>query len=272
MKSKITRRTAVLFTTLCAVRMQLLIFDLRTVPLLQPTPPHRWTPEFTTSAVNTRCVLPLWTTLDAGRTQAHKKSWLRSRLLLAPGSLKVSPVKRALWHLSLRLALSGQVELSPGPLVNCVLCDRPGRRTQIRIKCEERGKNYHATCLKMSTGEKAKFRLGGYKCMVCALPSISDSLWSLPAAMNFPVLHTTSNRPKKEATILCFNARSLKNRKRAADIVALLEVHSADVVAINETWLSADVLDHEVIPTDLVVLRKDRVGGKRPAGAQRAEG
>ncbi|CAB3387097.1 Hypothetical predicted protein [Cloeon dipterum] len=118
----------------------------------------------------------------------------------------------------------------------------------------------------MSTGEKAKFRLGGYKCMVCALPSISDSLWSLPAAMNFPVLHTTSNRPKKEATILCFNARSLKNRKRAADIAALLDMHSADIVAINETWLSADVLDHEVIPTDYVVLRKDRVGGKRPAG------
>ncbi|CAB3387418.1 Hypothetical predicted protein [Cloeon dipterum] len=66
--------------------------------------------------------------------------------------------------------------------------------------------------------------------------------------------------------ILCFNARSLKNRKRAADIAALLDMHSADIVAINETWLSADVLDHEVIPTDYVVLRKDRVGGKRPAG------
>ncbi|CAB3367299.1 Hypothetical predicted protein [Cloeon dipterum] len=130
MKSKITKRTAVLVTIVCATRLQLLIFDLRIDPLHPPTPPHRWTPEFTTSEVNTRCVLPLWTTLDAGRIQAHK-----NRLLIAPASSKVSPVKRALWHLLLCLALSGQIELNPGPLVNCFLCDRPGRRTQIRIKC-----------------------------------------------------------------------------------------------------------------------------------------
>ncbi|CAB3387627.1 Hypothetical predicted protein [Cloeon dipterum] len=55
-------------------------------------------------------------------------------------------------------------------------------------------------------------------------------------------------------------------RKRAADIAALLECHPADVLAINETWLSPDILDHEVIPTDYVVMRKDRTGGRRPAG------
>ncbi|CAB3382996.1 Hypothetical predicted protein [Cloeon dipterum] len=68
------------------------------------------------------------------------------------------------------------------------------------------------------------------------------------------------------AAILCFNARSLKNKKRAADIAAFLEVHPADIIGINETWLSADIMDHEVIPTDYVVLRKDRIGGRRPAG------
>ncbi|CAB3388164.1 Hypothetical predicted protein [Cloeon dipterum] len=54
--------------------------------------------------------------------------------------------------------------------------------------------------------------------------------------------------------------------KRAADIAALLECHIADVLAINETWLSPDILDHEVIPKDYVVLQKDRSGGRRPAG------
>ncbi|XP_065336851.1 uncharacterized protein LOC135937619 [Cloeon dipterum] len=51
-----------------------------------------------------------------------------------------------------------------------------------------------------------------------------------------------------------------------ADVLSLLTAHEADVCAINETWLSPDVHNYEVLPRDYVVLRKDRLGGRRPAG------
>ncbi|CAB3370267.1 Hypothetical predicted protein [Cloeon dipterum] len=107
-----------------------------------------------------------------------------------------------------------------------------------------------------------------FSCWPCSLPMLNDSFWSVPEPLSLTQASNSQQQKnnKKAAAILCFNARSLKNRKRAADIAALLECHPADVLAINETWLSPDILDHEVIPTDYVVMRKDRTGGRRPAG------
>jgi hypothetical protein len=49
-------------------------------------------------------------------------------------------------------------------------------------------------------------------------------------------------------------------------LCAFLDTHSPDVCAINETWLSPDVANHEFLPRDFVVLRKDRLWGNKPAG------
>ncbi|CAB3381625.1 Hypothetical predicted protein [Cloeon dipterum] len=58
----------------------------------------------------------------------------------------------------------------------------------------------------------------------------------------------------------------MKNRKTVADNFALFEHHDADICAVNETWLAPEIKNHEFVPREYVVLRKDRLGGRRAAG------
>ncbi|CAB3374436.1 Hypothetical predicted protein [Cloeon dipterum] len=97
---------------------------------------------------------------------------------------------------------------------------------------------------------------------------MNDTFWSLPPPPPSPPSTRIFPRQadKNVVTFICFNARSLKDRKKTADVLSLLTAHDADVCAINETWLSPDVHNYEVLPRDYVVLRKDRLGGRRPAG------
>ncbi|MGL5225007.1 MAG: endonuclease/exonuclease/phosphatase family protein, partial [Aeromonas sp.] len=46
--------------------------------------------------------------------------------------------------------------------------------------------------------------------------------------------------------------------KRGADIAALIQSQSADVIGVNETWLKEGMQDHEFIPRCYMVFRKDR--------------
>ncbi|CAB3379847.1 Hypothetical predicted protein [Cloeon dipterum] len=155
----------------------------------------------------------------------------------------------------------------------CFYCDKAGRKNAVFIRCNDCLMEFHRTCLlkftKMSEKEVNDCKKkNNFSCWPCSLPMLNDSFWSVPEPLSLTQASNSQQQKnnKKAAAILCFNARSLKNRKRAADIAALLECHPDDVLAINETWLSPDILDHEVIPTDYVVLRKDRTGSRRPAG------
>lgn len=52
------------------------------------------------------------------------------------------------------------------------------------------------------------------------------------------------------------NARSLVNKVDQFEAL-LLEI-KPDIVAVTETWLYSDILDHEVTPPGYVIVRKDR--------------
>jgi len=151
----------------------------------------------------------------------------------------------------------------------CLLCDRAGRKNQIKISCNHCHTIYHSTCLRLTPKETKRFRAGGFSCWGCSLPPFSDSLLSIPEPLPAPldVSILQLNGPNKDfPTLLAFNARSLKDRKKRADIHALLHTHSPDIIAINETWLSPEISDSEVIPSNYVTFRKDRIEGRRPAG------
>lgn len=53
------------------------------------------------------------------------------------------------------------------------------------------------------------------------------------------------------------NARSVVNKVQPLENLLLL--HEPDIVAITETWLSSDILDHEFTPPSYSVIRKDRL-------------
>ncbi|MGL5224945.1 MAG: endonuclease/exonuclease/phosphatase family protein, partial [Aeromonas sp.] len=183
----------------------------------------------------------------------------------------------------LALLLMGGVELNPGPAkkgqkknnaknVKCHLCDKAGSRNSIKMQCGECKQWNHATCLGLTEKEKRKYRQAGYTCYPCSLPAaLSDSFLSLepPPAMNVSLesVELNENDQNKNAPrLLCFNARSLKNSKRGADIAALIQTQSADIIGVNETWLKNDMNDHEFIPRSYMVFRRDRPGKAKDRG------
>ena len=52
------------------------------------------------------------------------------------------------------------------------------------------------------------------------------------------------------------NTRSIVNK--LAQFHSLIYSEDYDIIAITETWLSENVLDHEIIPTGYTIYRKDR--------------
>ncbi|CAB3388812.1 Hypothetical predicted protein, partial [Cloeon dipterum] len=169
--------------------------------------------------------------------------------------------------------LCGDINVLPGPLAHCIYCNKVGRRNAVKISCSSCLHIFHRTCLakhaKMNDKDLNSYRKkNNFQCWSCTLPNLNDSYWSLPPPPpNFPRTQIFPRRADKNAiSFLTFNARSLKDRNKAADIIALLDTHAPDICAVNETWLAPDVHNHEVLPREYVVLRKDRLGGRRPAG------
>jgi Reverse transcriptase (RNA-dependent DNA polymerase)/Endonuclease-reverse transcriptase len=153
----------------------------------------------------------------------------------------------------------------------CLFCDKPGRKNAVKISCSGCENVFHRTCLAKyqlwTAAELNDFRRkGNYSCWSCCLPSPNDSFWSLPELAPAPPPPPASRpRPrgnKHSISVLSFNARSLKNRRTGATTAAFLETHSTDVIAICESWLKPEVRNHEFIPREYVVLRKDRLVGR----------
>ena len=59
--------------------------------------------------------------------------------------------------------------------------------------------------------------------------------------------------------VKCFlaNARSLKNKFQ--DLHAIVFAERFDILAVTETWFNPSVLDHEAIPSDYTIYRRDRL-------------
>jgi hypothetical protein len=218
-----------------------------------------------TAEVKDSCIVSCWVAIGNvySNSTTHSHVLARACIFATRGSGRLD-----LRRLILLLLLIGGIELNPGPPMQCQLCDRYGRKNAIRIKCTECLNWSHAVCLKLTEPEKKKYRQLGYTCYKCSLPAtLSDSFLSLEPlpALNesYESTQMNSNDANKNAPKLaCFNARSLKNGKTRADIAAFLQIHSADIVGINETWLKAGMHDHEFIPNSYMVFRKDRIKGR----------
>ena len=61
---------------------------------------------------------------------------------------------------------------------------------------------------------------------------------------------------KKKIRVLLINFQSLKNK--AADLEALIDLYSPDIIQGTETWLSSAIQTSEVIPECYTTYRKDR--------------
>jgi hypothetical protein len=80
--------------------------------------------------------------------------------------------------LTLLLILASTEIINPGPDNVCVLCDRSGRKNQIKLTCVYCNRIFHTKCLKLSTKEIRYIRkCKTWECSSCSLPAFSDSFF-----------------------------------------------------------------------------------------------
>ena len=86
----------------------------------------------------------------------------------------------------LRLRLSGDVELNPGPVASrgnstkttCSGCSKAIRQNQVGVYCSECTCRYHNKCTGMNRKELLSYRKqGSWYCYFCSLPQFSDSFF-----------------------------------------------------------------------------------------------
>lgn len=182
----------------------------------------------------------------------------------------------------LLLALCGDIELNPGPQtqtsqaphgLRCTMCNKAGRRNQLFMECNTCGKQTHRTCAKVPYVKYRKHigtKSVQWTCWGCSMPTLSDSLFN----NNFKIGleedgQTNTQNKKRNITFLSFNARSMVNKKRYADIQAWIEAKDPSVICCCETWLDSSIGDKEALPDGYTVFRKDRGGtgkGKQRGG------
>ena len=176
------------------------------------------------------------------------------------------------------LLCCSDVELNPGPIVVpsaqraadvCLYCDKTGRKNSVKLKCDVCDTVFHTKCLKLTRLEINMYRDSQWLCWKCSLPQFNDSAFNDSLHSNSDLSLNACN-PRSftndNLSILCFNARSLKDTKKKGVLSAWLATIQASILCINETWLHHDVVTSEVIDeSQYVVFRKDRAG-KRGGG------
>jgi hypothetical protein len=165
------------------------------------------------------------------------------------------------------LLLCANIESNPGPAPPpkaadlCLLCDKTGRRNQIKINCDTCDKMFHAKCLKLSRNEVTYYRDHKYVCWKCALPSYSKSFFDSSVASDTCHLNASYKKDRETGiSILSFNSRSMKDQKKKPVLMSWLHTMNASIVCVSETWLNENIKSSELFDlAEYVVFRKDRV-------------
>jgi hypothetical protein len=231
--------------------------------------PHHLEVEFATCCVVEKCTVSARVAVGAaaGKSEKHLEVLLRVLHNIMRGRTDRKII------IQMIIIISG-VELNPGPKKHCPtkrcpMCDHSGRKNSVWVTCTQCNESKHAQCLKLTQKERSTFRVKGYICWACSLPpaALSDSFLSLPPPLalseSFESEINDNATNKNSPSISAINTRSLNNQKTKADLVAWIQMHSTDIIAMNETWLKEDVGDHEVIPRSYIVFRKDRKKRKK---------
>jgi exonuclease III len=78
-----------------------------------------------------------------------------------------------------------------------------------------------------------------------------------------------SNPGPDTIKLMFLNAQSVKSVIRGNNKIIQLKtyqsIHKPDIILLNETWLTADIMDHKLCTKGYEILRKDREG-KRGGG------
>ena len=72
----------------------------------------------------------------------------------------------------------------------------------------------------------------------------------------------SSMRNRRGLTLALLNCRSIRSEAKARDFVMFVREHNPDIILGTESWLSDDVSDAEIFPSDYVTYRRIALIGR----------
>ena len=181
------------------------------------------------------------------------------------------PQKGDLMIIIMILAMSGDVEVNPGPVAcPCTVCSNSVRKNQRAILCSKCDKWTHAKCCGVSHSEYQILSMSDCVddqwlcagCLMAELPLLGDeSDLNISSLELTDTLLDSGKSPLEESTatpLFChLNIQSLL--PKIDEVKMLLENAKRPVIlGLSETWLNCTVLDHEISIPTYHVYRKDR--------------
>ena len=184
------------------------------------------------------------------------------------------------------LLLCGDVLENPGPAKNlCGLCDKPVKRNQKAIECEECFKWYHVKCTSITAKSYENFGNDSklvWICNICAFPNFSttfllnnivditdDNSFASLNSNHSPIgspLYASSPSKQPSATkvkrrklkVISLNCNGLKSSAKKSDFHALLDLHEPDIVLGCESKIDSTIPTYSIFPDTYEIFRKDR--------------
>lgn len=196
------------------------------------------------------------------------------------------------------LLIAGDVHPHPGPQWKfpCGVCDKPVKRNQKGIQCDNCDKWYHNKCCHIDDTIYNTLANSScsWICCNCGLPSFSSSLFNstldsicspnsfsqLTSSSSCDLLNgstVTSNRQhqhstlvkqqvpapihtkrKKRLRLMTINCRSLKSIGKQQQFAAIVDLHNPDIICGTESHLDDSIQTSEVFPNGYNVFRNDR--------------
>ena len=184
------------------------------------------------------------------------------------------------------LLLCGDVLENPGPAKNlCGLCDKPVKRNQKAVECEECFKWYHVKCTSITAKSYENFGNDSklvWICNICAFPNFSttfllnnivditdDNSFAILNSNHSPIgspLYASSPSKQPSATkakrrklkVISLNCNGLKSSAKKSDFHALLDLHEPDIVLGCESKIDSTIPTYSIFPDTYEIFRKDR--------------
>ena len=207
------------------------------------------------------------------------------------------PNTRRNFHLLIKLIISNQVELNPGPRTPrwpCGVCAKAVTWKSKALECDTCKSWFHIDCQGNMTDSMYAIMDSSnisWHLLNCGLPNFASSYFNsstptllsnnsfsvlscdspgIPNAQSSPKpvnvnkshnntqsYHTKNKKIKHPLKVISLNFQSIKNKKPQLDI--LIDTVKPDIIIGTETWLDPTIQSSEFFPSSLyTVFRKDR--------------
>ena len=158
--------------------------------------------------------------------------------------------------LKILLILAGDIELCPGPRVNCAGCLKKVQRSQVSKVCDSCGELYHVKCLT----DRFEGNMEKFYCSLCNVSTDYDN--SVESAANVPLYsQLDSHLQNRGLKVLHLNVNGLLGKIDQIRLLLTETGRNIQILQVSESHLDDSAPDSFVKVFGYNLIRRDRKNG-----------